>query len=219
MRERGFSLLELLVLFLVVSALLGMLMPVLMRHRAAAQRSECASNLNQIGKAMYMYAQAPGNDFISFPKSNEHEPIRALNLLYPDYVSDPRVFSCPGNPIPFFALNAITPTTNGHLPAEGTFLSARSCSYAFDPRQNTGCFLENVVMADKKGSLKNSDNHGPNAGQNVLLASGEVEFRTKPEATRKSRDGMLRVTDTDIYGEAPTTRPWRVESGQSWLRQ
>jgi prepilin-type N-terminal cleavage/methylation domain-containing protein/prepilin-type processing-associated H-X9-DG protein len=56
-RRRGFTLIELLVVIAIIAILAAILFPVFARAREAARKTSCASNLNQIGKAMMMYTQ------------------------------------------------------------------------------------------------------------------------------------------------------------------
>ena len=54
-RRRGFTLIELLVVMVIISMLVGLLLPALGRAQEEARKTQCRSNLRQIGLAMVMY--------------------------------------------------------------------------------------------------------------------------------------------------------------------
>lgn len=54
--RRGFTLIELLVVMVIISLLVGLLLPALGRAQEEARKTQCRSNMRQIGLAMVMYA-------------------------------------------------------------------------------------------------------------------------------------------------------------------
>ena len=66
----GFTLIELLVVISIIAILAALLMPVLRQARDAAKDAVCLNQLNQFGKAMFIYAGDYDQTFIPVQQNN-----------------------------------------------------------------------------------------------------------------------------------------------------
>lgn len=91
----GFTLTELVIVIGIICILVGLLFPAVSRVRDAAQAARCSSNLRQLAQGMLLYAQ----DHNGVLPPTWRCPYTATQswwqFLYPTYLADPRVFSCP----------------------------------------------------------------------------------------------------------------------------
>lgn len=138
--DRGFSLIEMLVVISIMALLLAVLLPSLRKARRQAQVVVCASNLRHIGVAIHTYAMDFG-DLIPFgpegrsvtgtnfytSKGNvtslislegDGEPV-GLGLLLDGYLSEqPKVLFCPGADQPSKADEQLTRVGHGQAQSD-----------------------------------------------------------------------------------------------------
>jgi len=180
--SKGFTLIELLVVIAIIGILAGILLPVLSKAREFGRRAQCASNLRQIGFGLNMYSY---NNNETFPTGAT--AMTALNILYPDYVSERKAFICPSD-------NLVTDAENANITAGDAF-EKDECSYGYD-RTHIPLDTDGVAFAGDRGtnaagattpSDANSPNHGGSVGtvvngdtagdgQNILYIDGHVEW-------------------------------------------
>jgi len=106
----GFTLIEVLVVLAIIMLLAGLLFPVFARSRENARKTQCASNLKQIGLAWHMYAD--DYDGYAMPSSNTvgdnlifwsgimddetGDLLSGTNLLQP-YLRNTQILKCPSS--------------------------------------------------------------------------------------------------------------------------
>ena len=97
MKHTSFTLVEILVVIAVIAILAGLLMPTLSTARKSGNRAYCINNLNQIGKALEMYAQE-NKEF--FPRNSTSQKLTdssrtPLSATLMPYLKTDKVFKCP----------------------------------------------------------------------------------------------------------------------------
>ena len=117
---KGFTLSELLVVFVIVILIGALMLPLIRYSQIRMERIRCANNLREIGLAMYIYAREHDG---SFPPG--------LSTLYEEkYLADGTLMDCPGT--------SRTGTPEGPEYIYTAGLSVRSPSLAFLARDSSG---------------------------------------------------------------------------------
>ena len=188
--NKGFTLIELLVVIAIIGILAGILLPVLSRARESARKTQCMSNVKQIGMGLIMYANENSE---SFPSSTASNPAMAsLNLLYDTYISDNKVFNCTSDTTVTAATNAgMSVSTSGGTEA----FTSTQCSYGYDRAHTQADDADVALAADRPpatpSATASTANHN-SRGQNVVYVDGHVEFVNSPLAGWYSSDGTTR---------------------------
>lgn len=115
-RDRGFNLVELLVVIAIISIVASLLLPVLVRAKAASRRVQCMNNLHQEGVFTFIYASDNGDKI----PNGTNMYIGILHLLYPNEQTSPPILADP---------NRICPSDS---------VSARSLNRLFEPSTQSG---------------------------------------------------------------------------------
>ena len=215
--NKGFTIVELLIVIAIIGTLTGVLLTAISRARESGRRIQCASNLRQIGFGLIMYSNENKE---TFPNGGA-TAITDLNVLYPDYVSERRVFKCPSD-------NFVTVEENSNITAGDAF-EKDECNYGYDNTHTPANGPGVAIIADRptNNSANNpkdmrSPNHGGTVnpagnndvegdGQNVGYIDGHVAWFASQNAGYSDSSGGTR--DNIYQGVGSGTDSYIIQDG------
>lgn len=147
-KARGFTLVELLVVIVIIAVLAALLLPAIARVRELSRRTACLNNMRQFDLALMSYCYPP----VNFYPSN-------LNELVVGSTVTPELFICPGD-------DTATAAATVAAVADG------SCSYRYAPRLSPSTDATNLVMIDEDVAWHKGE------GYNVLRGDHSCSWNT-----------------------------------------
>ena len=164
--RRGLSLIELLVVLGIIGLLVGILLPAVQKARTAAARTQCRSNLHNIGLAFHHYIDLNKGQF-------------------PDAARIPSIPLTPGQPSLDYVLGPFCEKNRGvfRCPLDQTRYPTEGLSFEYQPRvigktlnqlreNKLGLPLTDIWLIYDFDPVHGSD---PDHSRNYLYADGHVE--------------------------------------------
>lgn len=177
--KRGFTLVELLVVIAIVGMLIALILPAVQHARESARKTECKSNLRQIGLAIDQYIDRQGirgkfPDAAQMPSYNKDLP--PLYEVLGEHIEDNQnLFRCPSDK--FLDPNA---THETYFDAEGLSYEYHNLRFANKTREQARLGWSGEERSSSRVIVVNDFEpfHGPkgeDGSRNFLYMDGHVD--------------------------------------------
>ncbi|MDD5454491.1 MAG: DUF1559 domain-containing protein [Candidatus Ratteibacteria bacterium] len=208
-RFKGFTLIELLVVIAIIGILAAILMPALQRARESARRSNCISNLKQIGLSINVYSQDWNEKFPQYYATTANTQMDFTLLIRNGVYSVATVFFCPSDrdgarsmrdasffsPVSFSVCDATNPCISYAYAFRLDAMEYADTAIAVDKSGNYGGAWQSDLVAS---TLKNHETYGVNA----VFVDGRAQWVTAGSITRDIPN-YANATDTPGYLRNP----------------
>lgn len=181
--EVGFTLIELLVVIAIIAIIAGLLVPTLLKGRAAAYKTQCSSNLRQIYNFAMNYSDKRGNGAYPIAPTRDPRAHESLNVLVqwdPDV--PPKLFLCTEGEA---TVAEVDPETNKYT------LEENNLAFSWVTRRMKNTATNKALSSDKyiEGySDEEAEEHGGHrGGMNVLMSDNSVSFKEESELPEETK--------------------------------
>lgn len=200
-RRRAYTLIELLVVIALIGLLISMLLPSLKRSMELASSTACRSNLRELYRSLTMY-RIENDGWIPVPEassaaaSSRPENDSWFAKLYPTYMPDPLVLSCPEDP---YRYRLADDRTQLRDPSVADF-----SSYG----------MNSFILSVGNGYLAHADRYQPKRPHDTILVADLGPDRLprrsrfgRLQGPRRNRSMMAWTDGFDPYSGLPAN-PW-----------
>lgn len=204
-RRNGFSLVELIVVIAIIVLLIATLIPSMHKSMKMASSAICMHNLREIGASLTLY-RVENNGWLPMSQpqsaamtSRSGEDEVWFLKLYPTYLPDPTVLTCPEDPFRFRLLSSRDRLEDPSV--------AQFCSYG----------INSFIMTAGGGFLANMDRYRSTRPLDTILVADlgpDSGMESRPSLVQggRARNGSMLALD-DGYD------PYHGDPVRSWLTQ
>lgn len=176
MKNKGLTLIELLIVLTIIAALGALLYPTIMNARESARQTTCLSNLKQIGVALHLYLQDWGTGVCEI--ANFGLP-PSLMHLYPHYVNSKEIFRCPSVRDSYRRTSPVSYLYqvwkgDGRVPNEPPELQGPPMYFCQEVAKRTGGLNDWPIVVDDNHNTREQIAFGPVTWL-ILRGDGRVE--------------------------------------------